>query len=100
MNATNRIGQPFPTTNCRPGETVLTKVQFHNLDFSGTPFEHRYNENSFKRMCHIENGENLAELAEQEPARRSPIPKDIRECGEILTTRWFAICVHILKVGK
>ena len=25
-------------------ETFVAKVKFHNLDFIGTPFEHRYNE--------------------------------------------------------
>ena len=57
-------------TLCRPGEEFLSKVQVRNLDFRGTPFEHRHNEYAFRRQFWIlscmDNSGDVVWLSEQE----------------------------------
>ena len=55
---------------CRPGEKFTSQVNICNLDFIGTPFEHRYNEyvltrKYWARGCAYGTG-SVGELAEQE----------------------------------
>ena len=56
-------------TVCRWNEWFQSKVQFHNLDFRGTPFEHRHGEYISRRrrwkFRPVDMG-NIVALAEQE----------------------------------
>ena len=110
---------------CGPAEDFVSKVQFRNLDFRGTPFEHRYNEYVFRRehgggRCIY--GECITKLAKRERKTwppwcmtfvpfKKPNPQGYQgvwgRFGDPLGNRWSSLRVvntyysgrHVLKIG-
>ena len=113
-------------TVCTPDEALLSKVQVHNLDFIGTPFEHRYNEFVFRRKYwspyRIHGIENISALAKRERETwgryyetfvpfKKPNPQGYQgvwgNFDILLSSRWYTINVydtfdldiHTLQIG-
>ena len=101
-------------TLCKPDEALLSKVQVHNLDFRGTPFEHRHNEYVFRLRywdgsSYIYDIENMSSLSEQERVTwgrysgafvpfKSPNPQGYQGVWGtfdiLLSSRWHIMYVH------
>ena len=113
---------------CTRNEWFVSQIKFHNLDFRGTPFEHRHNEYVFRLRywdgrSYLYDIENMILLSEQERVTwgsryaafvpfKSPNPQGYQgvwgDFDKALGYLWHGIRVHdafdsgihALKVGR